>query len=56
LVTKTAVIVCWATEGQVLREGQAATAKKAMTEVFGAIDRARIAIEEGLGFNQVTIQ
>jgi transposase len=34
-------------DGQVLREGQVATTKKAMMQVFSAIVRARIAIEVG---------
>ena len=34
-------------DGQVLREGQVATTRKAMTQVFNSIGRARIAIEVG---------
>ena len=34
-------------EGQVLREASVATTKKAMTQVFGAMGRARVAIEVG---------
>lgn len=34
-------------EGQVMQEGSVATTKKAMTQVFGPITRARIAIEVG---------
>ena len=34
-------------EGEVLREGQVATTKAGMTEMFGRMGRARIAIEVG---------
>ena len=34
-------------EGEILREGQVATTKAGMTETFGALGRARIAIEVG---------
>ena len=34
-------------EGEILREGQVATTKAGMTETFGRIGRARIAIEVG---------
>ena len=34
-------------EGEILREGQAATSKAGMVEAFGSLGRARIAIEVG---------
>jgi transposase len=34
-------------DGEILREGQVATTKAGMTETFGALGRARIAIEVG---------
>ena len=34
-------------EGEILREGQVATTKTGMTETFGSLGRARIAIEVG---------